>query len=329
MESHIRVYIAENWNALSALSCSHYKVLIALVQRADPFGRCFPSAERIAEDTNLHIRTVYAALETLEKCRYIGYLRRNECDTVTGRYLPNVYIVSPYFICIAEDNQLESIALWKSVFADVPMPMPFESKLHINQQQGPASENQHQITNTRNQQQQPPFASESVKNDEISRDANDLQKTKKANRETASSNPNENARNQQRGAHQRSQDSKSSANVKNYTNPDPIPAPLPDGTSEALAGRVNEYGLPMPLARGMVVAHGYELVNAACNQLDATAEHQEIDNRGGFFRYILEKRLVDSGLPDVLQEQERQSGVKQYAVGRWAKFFDFDSEAET
>ena len=322
MESHIRVKIQANWDALRYLSCATYKVLICLVQRADPYGRCFPSVEKIAEDTGLHIQTVYKSLQTLEDTRYIGYLRRNECDPITGRFVPNVYIVSPYFICIAEDNQVEVIALWKSVYGDFVAPMPFESISYINQQQEPPSENLHHITNTKNQQQQPPFASESVKTDEISQDASDMQKKQKS--KTASQIENESSRTQQREAPQRSENGRSSAIVKKYANPDPMPAPLPDAIQEQLAERVNCYGLPMPLARGMILAHGYELVKIAANQLDATAQHQSIDNPGGFFRYLLEQRILDSGLPGVLQEAESERGELRYAVGRWAKFFAGD-----
>lgn len=330
MESHIRVYIAANWDALGSLSCAVYKVLIALVQRADPFGRCFPSVEKIADDTDLHVRTVYAALETLEACRYIGYLRRNECDPVTGRFMPNVYIVSPHFICIGQDNQLESLNLWKSVFSDMPLPLPFESKVHTNQQQEPDTKNLHQRNNTRKQQQQPAFPR---KNEDDADNSDDSQNSKKqkANRKK-SENPNDSAQQKQPVGPQRSQDNGRSAKIKqNYANPDPMPAPLPDALQESLAERVNEYGIPIPLARGMILAHGFEPVTIAANQLDATAKRQDIGNKGGFFRYLLEKRILDSNLPDVLESVDERGSVKKYGVGRWAKFFEpiEDLEHET
>lgn len=323
MESHIRVYIQENWNALKYLTCATYKVLICLVQRADNLGRCFPSVERIADDTGLHPQTVYKSLQMLEDTRYIGYLRKNECDPVTGRFMPNVYVVSPYLICIAEDYQLESIALWKSVYEGLPAPMPFESISYTNQQQEPTTKNLLQETNNRKQQQQPAFPPKSVYDDESEIVNHSTQKTSER-REKSPQEPtsDESGKKQAVGSQPRLPKKSSAKITENYINPDPMPAPLPDGLQEGLAEQVNQLGIPMPLARGMILGHGYGNVQTALNQLKVASKKQDIANEAGFFRYLLERRLLDERLPQVLSEQPESDGRK-YIRGEFSDHIEW------
>lgn len=322
MESHIRVYIAENWNALKYLPCAAYKVLMAIVQRADNVGRCFPSVERIADDCGLHPQTVYKSLQTLEDTRYIGYLRKNECDPVTGRFMPNVYLVSPYLICIAEDYQVESIALWKSVYEGLPMPMPFESISYTNQQQEPATKNLHHLTNNRNQQQQPPFAEKSVNEDESEIVNKSTKKTSERRKKFTEEPTSDESREKQAAGSQRSLPNQGSAKIKeNYVNPDPMPVPLPDGLQERLAEQVNELGIPMPMARGMILAHSYDLVEVALKQLEVASKKQDIGNPAGFFRFVLERRVLDARLPEVLSEKPISEGQK-YITGEYADWIE-------
>lgn len=304
MESHIRIIISANWNALNTLKCSTYKVLIALSGRADHVGRCFPTAERIAEDTSLHVQTVFQCLDELEMCQYIGYLRKNEYDPVTGRKMPNVYVVSPYFLCIAEDYQLEALALWKAALDSREMPVSIESFSYYNQQQEPASKNQHQGTNTSNQQQQPP-GPEKTANDETAAQPVEKQKNRKPQKrgdETDTSN-------QQSVAPQQSEKHGSSAKItERYNNPDPIPAPLPDGLQESLANDVNKLAIPIPMARGFVVGYGYQAVKAAYEQtLIADNDGVIRTTKAGFFRAILQRGYTDANLPDVLKSDSPES----------------------
>lgn len=300
MESHIRVYIQANWDALMHLPCAAYKVLMALVARGDNVGRSFPSAERIADDTGLHPSTVYSALNQLEQARYIGFLRRNEYDPVIGRKMPNVYQVTPHFMTIAVECQPEALEIWKSLYPSMPLPMPhILASDSINQQQEPAFKNQPKVTSTRKQQQQQTYSTEG--------------ETAKTDKPQTAKNNRENADGESTGvALQRSEKSKSSAIVKNYTNPDSIAAPLPDGLQECLAERVNGFGIPIMLARGLVSAHGYEAVHIACNQLDATRARQTIDNPGGFLRYLLQNRILDDRLPELMKPKKRDYSLEEY-----------------
>jgi hypothetical protein len=303
MDSHIRVYIEANWNALGCLPPVTYKVLISLVQRADSLGRCFPSAERIAQDCGCHVDSVWRALETLEQNRYIGYLRRNEQDIVTGRWLPNVYMVNPHFICIGLEQQESAMKLWTAIYSNHPMPLSDFSG--TNQQQEPAPENNTSkpTPQTNNNNQHSRESGEAGKAPQDKKSAADKSKKAKSEKQKAKS-ESQNAENQQGEAPQQSKKRRgSAANYNpNYKNPDPIPAPIPDDVLERLANRVNVLGIPIPLARGFVNAYGGVLVETALLQVDAAKRHgQDFKNEAGFFRHILQNNLVDSSLPEALK----------------------------
>lgn len=295
MDSHIRVYIEANWHALKCLPPVAYKVLICLCQRADALGRCFPSAEKIAEDCGCHVDSVWAALSTLEQNRFIGYLRRNEQDIVTGRWLPNVYMVSPHFICIALEQQEEALRLWQAV-------KPLSEISGTNQQQEPTPRtNLIESTTETNNNNQRTFekggAGEPPENAESR-----IQKSKKAQKQKAKDQDDSESPEQQGVAPQRSKKRGSSAAA--YRNPDAIVAPMPDVMLEQLANRVNQLGIPIPLARGFVVGYGAGLVETALLQVAAAKSRgQEIENEGGFFRHLLQNNLVDSSLPKILRPQ--------------------------
>ena len=315
MDSHIRVYIEANWNALGCLPPIAYKVLISLCQRADMLGRCFPSAERIADDCGCHVDSVWASLKTLEDGRYIGYLRRNEQDPITGRWMPNVYMVNPHFICIALEVQESAMQLWSSVYSNHPMPL--SEKLGTNQQQelSPRNNTNEPKTKTNNNNQ---HSSEKTEAGEISQTKNPSgKKEQKAKSEPPKSQNENDSQNQQSEASQRSKKRGSSAAA--YRNPDPIAAPIPDDVLERLANRVNGLGVPIPLARGFVVAYGGEICEAALLQLQATkSKGQEIKNEGGFFRHLLQNNLIDKSLPDILTRPKTRSS--------WADLAEVDYE---
>jgi hypothetical protein len=268
-------------------------------------GRCFPSAERIADDCGCHVDSVWSSLKTLEDGRYIGYLRRNEQDPITGRWMPNVYMVNPHFICIALEVQDSAMQLWSSVYTNHPMPL--SEKLGTNQQQelSPRKSTIEPKKETNNNNQ---HSLESV-------GAGETPQTKKPSgkkEQKAKSEPpksqddSETPENQQSEASQRSKKRGSSAENPNYRNPDPIVAPIPDDILERLANRVNQLGVPIPLARGFVVAYGGEICEAALLQLQATkSKGQEIKNEGGFFRHLLQNNLIDKSLPEILQTTNR------------------------
>jgi hypothetical protein len=300
MDSHIRVYIEANWHALNCLHPIAYKVLLSLCQRADGLGRCFPSAERIAEDCGCQVDSVWRSLRTLEEDRFIGYLRRNEQDPVTGRWLPNVYMVNPGFICIALEQQEESLRLWGAI-------KPLSDKQGTNQQQEPAPEtNTSKPTTETNNNNQRTFekggAGEPPQNADSS--VGKVQKAKKPKAKGMDSpETDESPENQQGVASQRSK--KRGGSAAAYRNPDPIAAPIPDVVLENLANRVNRLGVPIPLARGFVMGYGSEMCEAALLQVAAAkSKGQEIKNDGGFFRHLLQNNLIDSSLPQILTAQE-------------------------
>lgn len=297
MDSHIRVYIEANWHALGCLPPIAYKVLISLVQRADSLGRCFPSAEKIAEDCGCNIDSIWSALKVLEENRFMGYLRRNEQDIVTGRWLPNVYMVNPHFICIAAEFQEDALRLWSSVAT-------LSEISATNQQQEPTPRtNTKELTTETNNNNQRSFEKgvlgEPPQNSESPPEKSKKPKSKKAK----SSDDSDTGDNQQGAAPQRSKKRGSSAAT--YQNPDAIAAPIPDAALERLANRVNKLGVPIGLARGFVMSYGGSLVEAALLQVAAAKRAgQEISNDGGFFRHLLQNNLVDSSLPEILQAHD-------------------------
>lgn len=305
MDSHIRVYIEANWHALGCLPPIAYKVLICLVQRADSLGRCFPSAERIADDCGCHVDSVWAALSTLEQNRFIGYLRRNEQDMVTGRWLPNVYMVNPSFICIALELQEDALRLWGAI-------KPLSEITGTNQQQEPAPRTNTSKptpkTNNNNQQ-----SSESVGAGETSQSQKSPdEKSKKPKGQKPKSQSDSDAGDNQQGAASQRSKKRGGSAAPSYKNPDPIAAPIPDDLLERLANRINLLGVPIPLARGFVMAYGGSLVESALLQVAAAKRKgQEIANEGGFFRHLLQNNLVDVSLPEILNAPSKTA---------WAEF---------
>lgn len=298
MELHIRVYNAANLEAMRCLSKTAYIVLMYLVCRADSLGRCFPSAERIAQDIGSHADVVYKTLQTLEDEKYIGYLRRNAQDEVTGRFLPNVYIVNPLFICLAEENQEQAENLWLKVYPNfVPT---FRHFIGTNQQQEPAPENNASRPESKSSSSNQRFSEsdedEILRLDEkVSGGKSKKPKSEKAKNSSAQDTPEQQAEGQQRSKKHR----RSAA----YSDPDPVPAPLGDVLLEALAERVNGLGVPIVQARGFVVSYGAEKVERALLQVEAAKRKgRSFKNDAGFFRYVLQNNLIDS-LPEVLKPQ--------------------------
>lgn len=310
MELHTRVYNAANLEALRCLTKTAYAVLQYLVCRADSLGRCFPSAERIANDIGCHEDVAYRMLQILEDERYIGYLRRNAQDEVTGKWLPNVYIVSPFFICLAEENQEKAENLWRKVYPNfVPT---FRHFIGINQQQEPASETNTIEPESRTNNNNQHFSESVGAGEKPQAKKSPVEKSKKPKSEKPKSQSDSDGEDQQGNAPQRSK--KRGGSAAAYKNPDPIAAPIPDDALERLANRVNQLGVPIPLARGFVNAYGGSLVESALLQVAAAKRKgQEIANEGGFFRHLLQNNLVDVSLPEILSAPSKTA---------WAEFTD-------
>lgn len=272
MESHIRIKVSANFVALQQLQCSEYKVLMALAGRADSVGKCFPSCEKIAQDTGLHVKTVYNALSELITYGYIKYLRKAFIDEVSGQQMNAVYQVSPFFLEIADKFIEQAQLLWGTTM---------ESKLHINQQQSYASE-----SSTINQPQETTTTTNN-------RGLEEKPQTAKSEPQPQ---PQKQQREQQAERSQRSLPIPGFAIVKKYTNPISITAPFPDELSERLAERLNQFKISIQLARGFVFKYGYAECEKAANYYEFCATFQEIKSPGGFYRSILEHKLADENV---------------------------------
>jgi hypothetical protein len=79
---------------------------------------------------------------------------------------------------------------------------------------------------------------------------------------------------------------------RTYDDPEPEPLPFPDGGREMVARSVNALGIPLPLARGFVNRYGV----TPCQNAVLITRQEPRKNAGGFFRYILQRRLVGSGI---------------------------------
>jgi hypothetical protein len=75
---------------------------------------------------------------------------------------------------------------------------------------------------------------------------------------------------------------------RTYDDPEPEPLPFPDGGLEMVARSVNALGIPMPLARGFVNRYGV----TPCQNAVLITRQEPRKNAGGFFRYILQRRLT-------------------------------------
>lgn len=109
---HTRTDIDLDNAVLRAIPGAPYKVLRYLCNRADERGVCYPGNEAIATGVDASVRDVVRYVPELEKMGLIAYLRRQQFDPYTRRALPNVMIINPAYICLAEAHQAEAQELW-------------------------------------------------------------------------------------------------------------------------------------------------------------------------------------------------------------------------
>jgi len=286
---HKRVDITQDDMALRHLSGCEYKVLNYIVNRADSRGVCFPTLETIANATGYNYRHVLRAMERLEVNAVIGYHRKNENDPITSRKLPNVYQVNPDYISLAVENVLESRRLWKMLIDRCAVSMRLWS--HINQQPTPVSqfhkttpEISMPLNNTNNQR-----SALKDENQTATAYPNDFQIPEGQDAKTEKHKDGQED-NKQRNAHGNER-TKSSAAREKYHNPSPIGTNLPDPLHESLAFEVRKLGIPMPLARGIVMEYGIERTNLALQSTAAMGS--DAKNPAGLFRSIVQNGLTD------------------------------------
>lgn len=284
---HSRTDTAQDDLCLLYLSGCRYKTYRYLVNRADPFGGCYPSAECIANAINYNVRHVYRALQYLNDNDIFRYTRRDEYDRVTRRKLSNGYCVNPDIISLNPQFEAQARAEWEALINQCDNR---SSGLwsHINQQE-PTPENQFQKkpvpenTTPTNQRHRAPSASKN-KDQGAADDAASRQKDKSKNGSGHDDSPTNSA--------ERTRASQSSVPPGKYPNPKNIPQEL-DTVHETLALRVRGIGIPLPMARGYIHEQGYATVEAAMLAVGEAILNGTADRPGGLFRSIMWRKLAD------------------------------------
>lgn len=272
---HKRIDIAQDDIALRCLSGCRYKVLHALVNRADGRGICFPGDEYLAQATGYTRRSVQRSLAALAEALVIQYHRKDEWDNFTRRQLPNVMQVNPDYISLAAEFEAEarelwdaliercgndSVRLWSRTITNTKEPTP-----------EPAPGVQFQIPNTKNHQRslngtgQKPKA----KSGSGATGHNDLTNQREAPISKSSVPPDD----------------------AQYANPESINVNLPNHDHEALAADIRQFGISMPLARGFVVTYGYDRTKLAFDAVKKMGGKAR--EPAAVFRSIVQIRLAE------------------------------------
>lgn len=282
---HTRTDIDLDDEVLRAVSGAHYKVLRYLCNRADERGVCYPGNERIGQGVNYDERHIERLVPELEEIGLIAYLRRKEFDPYTRRALPNVMIINPAYICLAEAHQAEAQALWNSVVKSTRL-LSRTLTNNKNQHQEPTP-GRKPAPRTNNNNQRAHAASNAK-----GRDAPELPDDPTAAHETDKTQDALQPNSAQRTAKHTNPGVPPAAK---FVNPLAIADTLPDKQHENLALRLRGLGIPMAMARGFVVEYGIKPCEDAL--LQTLAADKVIDdgvrNHGGFFRGVLQQGLAD------------------------------------
>lgn len=289
---HKRIDIAQDDNALRCLSGCQYKVLQALVNRADERGICFPGDEYLAQATGYTRRSVQRSLAALAQALVIQYHRKDEWDNFTRRQLPNVMQINPDYISLAQEHELDARELWRALTEKcgndsvrlwsrtitntkqpIPEPAPGSSASKPTPKTTTPGKAKGRAADYANQR-----AGAAPGGDEKAKDKNGSSETGQRA-----------ARNNQREA-PASKSSVPPAAAK-YVNPTPINQNIPDVHHEQLAADLRNLGISMPLARGFVMEYGYDRAKAALDETLLMGDRAE--KPAAVFRTILQSRLAD------------------------------------
>ena len=307
-------YVENDRIAISTLPCRAYKVLRYLCSRADGRGTCYPGIATIAADCGgWSVDTVMNYLDVLEQSGYMIYLRRNARDPLTGRQLPNVYMVNPAYIYLAPEQVEESIDLWLKNGGEELSPIP--ARLESNQQQ-----NQTQLTNTSNYLQKPTTTTTNgtenagetgIGAPPIQQQAAEPPKPKNQEKQKNGTNGESQKQQAKPTAPNGAPPNQGSANYNgHYEKLTPHKQAL-DTRAEQLAERVRtECRMPISVARALILRHGADTVQLA-------ADHpfvKDADNPGGALRYLV--GVVAPG-----DQMTVQSGIDRL-VGKYGDFFE-------
>lgn len=282
---HARTDIDLDDEVLKALPAAQYKILRYLVNRADARGVCYPGNENIAAGVKYDVRHVERLVPELVEAGLVGYLRRQEFDRYTGRALPNIYIINPAYICIAEAHQAAAAAFWQEATGGTARLLSRTITNNKNQLQKPAPKRK-PAPLTNNNKNQPAHAATKHEG----QDAPEMPDTPTQGEEKTQDAPQTPARSAQREPKTSGVPPRAA-----FVNPAPIDYALPDNQHERLAARLRSLKIPMGMARGFVVEYSVKKCEDALSQ--TLAAMNEIDggvrNPGGFFRAILQGNLTD------------------------------------
>lgn len=305
---HSRTDIAEDDNALRYLSGCRYKVLRALVNRADKRGIAYPGDRALAEATGYTRRSVQRSLVALEEALVIQYHRRDAWDDLTRRQLPNVMQINPDYISLDKEFVLEarelwdalikrcgndSVRLWSRTLTNTKQPIP--EPIPVSSSSEPTPRTTKSALNGQGRG--------ADYTNQLADGEDKKPKRKKQNPDREASQ--REARNNQRG-----EDApKSSVPPRpQYVNPELVNSNLPDEYHERLASDLRKIGISAPLGRGFIVTYGYQRTKLAYDAV--TTMGDKAREPGAVFRSILQVRLVDDFAlaHEKLFQNRKQSG---------------------
>ena len=132
-------YTRDLRETIGSLSHKALRIYVLLATYADRAGMCYPGIKELSERANIRVESVMDALQELERLGLIGYARRNERDPITGRNIPNVYLVSGCLVRAAD-----------SAFVPLSKHEPdsaFEHEIKTTNSRGITNDNNQESTN--------------------------------------------------------------------------------------------------------------------------------------------------------------------------------------
>lgn len=313
-------YVQLNVDVLRLATCLNgtaLAVLMYLSSRADNMGICFPSAKTIVAEIHRKETGVYEALTWLEENNWIAYLRKNEKDRLTGKPMPNIYMINPLLMGIRSNDLEKAKNQYLAVGGRCELPTVQEGSeregnsayRRTNQQQNQLQEPT-TITNYSNQQQQPAQSPQKAQGQRQKARAltSDL-----ANEELPTSTT---AQAQEHGRAAAEPRSKRLIDISGtqprFIDPVLVYEPL-DDAKETVVKQLGGIKIAIPLARGFIVEYG---VNAVQQALQITLGAENITRHGGFFRKILQSKLTE------VAKEPSMNDPDYYISGKYADFIE-------
>lgn len=310
---------------LRTISDDALRIWMLLGTFIDSQGRCYPGVKALAILTGYRAERVQAALDELESCGWLRYLRKGQRDPMTGHYVANIYELHHQLVHVRgplAEALSDSASLTQSRnppiprLAETPEHNQHQIQNHSTSTSDPESVNHHQQTNA------------SLKNGDGATDGSALppipplapiaplaaDETQPADQNGTAGQTRRSRQPAPNGATPLSplppSPAREAESLAPYANP------LDDAEAEALVDLVHTTvgSMTVPNARRLVVRYGQKNVRAALKVLGA---QDEIRNPAGFFRWLIERWAVDP---------ERDANMQAPLPGAgddWSKFSDF------